>query len=142
VPKKSKPAKRQPRAAKALRQDLQNSQDEIHSVHSVDSVKNPHLLAAAHFELREDGIIQTYPQMTQINADEKIKSAPVGAAGQSWSLHPIPLLSACLNRKQPAPKWIDSLAARAYQRHIHEDRSVLDRVRRRRLVHTLPFAGR
>ncbi len=50
--------------------------------------------------------------------------------------------SACLNRKQPAPKWIDSLAARAYQRRIHEDCSVLVRVRRRRLVHHLPCAGR
>jgi len=41
VPKKSKPAKRQSRDAKALRQDLQDSPDKLHPEPPAHPIKNP-----------------------------------------------------------------------------------------------------
>jgi site-specific DNA-methyltransferase (adenine-specific) len=40
--------------------------------------RNPQFIAPSHFELREDGSIQTHPQMTQNSADSKKKSAQIG----------------------------------------------------------------
>jgi hypothetical protein len=89
VPKKSKPAKRRafyksppPKGHPQMTQtsaDAKKKSAPIGEICGQDSdLPHAHLIPPAHFELREDGSIQTHPQMTQTSADAKKKSAPIG----------------------------------------------------------------
>ena len=76
--------------------------------------RHPHFIAPAHFELREDGTIQTHPQMTstlrsssatedgQNSADEKKKSAPIGEICGQLPSSTISSIPACQSQEPKA----------------------------------------
>jgi hypothetical protein len=85
VPKKATSAKPRPlyrrpppkpRSAKHRSARTKSTNTQSNAPRSAE-FRHPHFLAPSHFTLREDGSIQTHPQMTQKSADSEKKSASI-----------------------------------------------------------------